>query len=289
MMDAEPSVSTAAILRISTFSLTISLHPVESAMVTHRGRPSGMAATVRVTATRIMNSHEGVSGCSGSLVPSATPTTNTTRHTAMAMYPSFTARSSRLCCRGLWPDLVSGRQLLDLALTGSGSPFSSTFGGASGSSSPPPSLSSAAMVPTRVRMPVATMMPTAVPALTLHEEKAMLSAVSFSATPGWRGFTLVDLATSSGSPVRSISLTRKSLALTHRTSAGTTSPVPSLTMSPRTRSLDSTCTSSPPLMTLEMGDWSEESASSASLALFSVTAAMVALMSTMIMMAMESM
>ena len=89
---------------------------------------------------------------------------------------------------------------------------------------------------------------------------------------------MVDLATSSGSPVRSISFTRRSLALTQRTSAGTTSPVPSLTMSPRTRSLDSTCTSSPPLMTVEMGDWSEESASSASLALFSVTAAMVALM-----------
>ena len=45
------------------------------------------------------------------------------------------------------------------------------------------------MVPTRVRMSVATMMPTAVPALTLQEENAMLSAVSFSGTPGTRGFT----------------------------------------------------------------------------------------------------
>ena len=66
-------------------------------MVTQRGRPSGIAATVRVTATRIMKSQEGVSGVSGSLVPSATPTMKTTTHTAMAMYPSFTARSSRLC------------------------------------------------------------------------------------------------------------------------------------------------------------------------------------------------
>jgi hypothetical protein len=128
MIDAEPSVSTAAILRMSTFSLTISLHPVESAMVTHRGRPSGIAATVRVTATRIMNSHEGVSGCSGSLVLSAIPTTKTTRHTAMAMYPSFTASASRLCCRGLWPDLVSGKQLLLFGFLAISLPFSSTCG-----------------------------------------------------------------------------------------------------------------------------------------------------------------
>lgn len=44
-----------------------------------------------------------------------------------------------------------------------------------------------------------------------------------------KNHTLVDLATSSGSPVRSISLTRKSSALMQRTSAGTTSPVPSFT------------------------------------------------------------
>ena len=41
-------------------------------------------------------------------------------------------------------------------------------------------------------------------------------------------------------------------------------------------------------MTVHMGDWREERASSASLALFSVTAAMVALIRMMMEMAMES-
>ena len=144
------------------------------------------------------------------------------------------------------------------------------------------------MEPTRVRIPVATTRPMQVPALTLQEEKAMLSAVSFSGWPGTRGLILVFLATSSGSPVRSISLTRKSLALMQRQSAGTTSPVPSLTTSPRTMFLDSMETSSPSRMTVHMGDWREERASSASLALFSVTAAMVALIRMMMVMAMES-
>ena len=160
---AHPRVSTEASRRTIAFCLAMARVPRESAIVTTPGRPSGIAATVRVTATRIMNSHEGVSGCSGSLVLSAMPTTKTTRHTAMAMYPSFTASASRLCCRGLWPDLVSGKQLLLFGFVAIVLPFSSTCGGASGSSSPPPSLSSAAMVPTRVRMPVATMMPTAGP------------------------------------------------------------------------------------------------------------------------------
>ena len=184
MIEADPRVSTAAILRIKTFSLTISLHPVLSAIVTQRGKPSGIAATVNVTATRIMNSHDGVSGVSGSLVFNARPTTNTTRHTAIAMYPIFTASASRLCCSGDWPALVSGKQdSFFLGFTMS-LPSASTAATASGSSSPPLLLSSAAIVPTRVRMPVATMIPIAVPALTSHEENAMLSAVSFSATPG---------------------------------------------------------------------------------------------------------
>ena len=44
------------------------LQPEDSEMVTHSGSPSGMAATVSVTATRIMNSQLGVSGSSGSLL-----------------------------------------------------------------------------------------------------------------------------------------------------------------------------------------------------------------------------
>mmetsp|Transcript_12110 Transcript_12110/g.29323 ORF Transcript_12110/g.29323 Transcript_12110/m.29323 type:complete len:313 (+) Transcript_12110:2473-3411(+) len=294
MMDAEPSVSTAASLRMSTFSLTISEQPEDRAMVTHRGSPSGIAATVRVTATRIMNSQDGVSGSSGSLVSSAMPTAKTPMHTAMAMYPIFRASASRLCCRGELLALVSGRQrsLFFSFFLGSGatpsSLVASPWGACSSSSSLVP-LRSAAMEPTRVRIPVATTMPTAAPALTSQLEKAMLSAVSFSAAPGTRGFTLVPLATSSGSPVSSISFTRRSFALSMRMSAGTTSPVPSLTISPRTRSLESTCTSCPSRMALVVGDCSDDSASSASLALFSVTAAMVALMSTMMVMAMESM
>ena len=87
-------------------------------------------------------------------------------------------------------------------------------------------------------------------------------------------------------------------------------------MSPLTRSAESTCTSSPSRITVEMGDCNDESAdtkqkkvsvgvwviaeaesggwerplpSSASFALFSVTAAIVALIRTIIRMAMESM
>merc|ERR1719454_1332038 len=82
---------------------------------------------------------------------------------------------------------------------------------------------------------------------------------------------------------------RRSEALMQRMSAGTTSPVSTLTMSPGTMSRDSMVISSPLRMTFDIGDCREESAARASLALFSVTAAMVALMSTMIMMAMESM
>mmetsp|Transcript_9495 Transcript_9495/g.34544 ORF Transcript_9495/g.34544 Transcript_9495/m.34544 type:complete len:256 (+) Transcript_9495:2290-3057(+) len=254
MMDAEPSVSTAAIFLTRTFSLTISAHPDVSAIVTHSGSPSGMAATVSVTATRIMKSHDGVSWSSGSFVFSDTPTMNTTVHTAMAMYPSFTASFSRFSCRGDCPDLVSGRHgsFFFFGLGAAPDAISSSVGSGPLSSSPV-ALRSAAIVPTRVRMPVATTRPRHAPAFTLHDENAMLSAVSFSGCPGTRGFTLVDLATSSGSPVRSISFTRRSFAVMQRTSAGTTSPVPSLTRSPRTMSLDSTLISSPSRINVEIG------------------------------------
>ena len=70
---------------MSTFSFTMVAHPEESESVTQSGSPSGMAATVSVTATSTMKSHDGVSGSSGSFVPMATPTMNTTTHTAIAM------------------------------------------------------------------------------------------------------------------------------------------------------------------------------------------------------------
>mmetsp|Transcript_25507 Transcript_25507/g.65670 ORF Transcript_25507/g.65670 Transcript_25507/m.65670 type:complete len:266 (-) Transcript_25507:333-1130(-) len=175
----------------------------------------------------------------------------------------------------------------DLDLPSSMSAASS--GMSSSSSSPPVSFSRAAMEPTRVFMPVATTMPTQVPAFTWQEENAMQSAVSFSGWPGIGGFTIVFLDTSSGSPVRSISFTRKSLVWMLRTSAGTTSPVFSLTMSPGTISRDAISTSSPSRTTRDIGDWREVSASRASLALFSVKAAILALRSTMIRIAMESM
>mmetsp|Transcript_5562 Transcript_5562/g.15792 ORF Transcript_5562/g.15792 Transcript_5562/m.15792 type:complete len:243 (-) Transcript_5562:1174-1902(-) len=53
--DAEPSVSTAAIFFTRTFSLlAICWQPRVREMVTQSGMPSGMAATARVTAMRIM-------------------------------------------------------------------------------------------------------------------------------------------------------------------------------------------------------------------------------------------
>mmetsp|Transcript_4308 Transcript_4308/g.10426 ORF Transcript_4308/g.10426 Transcript_4308/m.10426 type:complete len:307 (+) Transcript_4308:3577-4497(+) len=289
---ALPIVSHASRRRTRFWSAIILRMAKARPSVMASGRPSGMAATVSVTATRIMNSHEGVSGSSGSRVSSAMPTMNTMRQMAMAKYPMVTASFSRLTCSGDCPDLVSGMQLLAFFFLGAGGGTPASMSAAdcatATSSSSPEELSSAAMDPTRVCMPVATMMPTPVPALTLQEENAMLSAVSFSGTPGTAFFTLVFLATSSGSPVRSISLTRRSLALTMRRSAGTTSPVPSFTTSPGTRFTESTWTSSPPRITVVMGDCSEDSASRASFALFSVTAAIVALIITMMKMAMAS-
>jgi hypothetical protein len=209
----------------------------------------------------------------------------------MAMYPILMASASRLTWSGDWPAFVSGRQLfVFFFLLVCVPPFSMASGSTGPTTFSSPSwFRSAAIEPTRVFMPVATTTPTQVPAFTLHEEKAMLSAVSFSGWPEMGCLTTVFFATSSGSPVRSISFTRKSLVWMLRMSAGTTSPVLSFTMSPGTMSRELTSTSWPSRMTTEMGDCKEESASRASLALFSVTAAMVALMRTMIEMAIESM
>ncbi len=48
---AQPKVSTAGSWRITALCLLMRCTPTERAMVTTAGRPSGMAATARVTAT----------------------------------------------------------------------------------------------------------------------------------------------------------------------------------------------------------------------------------------------
>mmetsp|Transcript_14919 Transcript_14919/g.34281 ORF Transcript_14919/g.34281 Transcript_14919/m.34281 type:complete len:233 (+) Transcript_14919:326-1024(+) len=232
MTDAEPKVSTAASFRTSTFFFTMSLHPMDKEIVTQRGMPSGMAATASVTAMRIMYSQGAVSGFDGSVLFIATPKMKMTTQTKMAMMPMRPPKDSKLACKGVWFAEVSGRQR-------------HLFLGRSPSS---PAMSWA-MRPMRVPMPVSTTMPRPLPFVTLHPEKTMFSGVSFSASPSLRGLIFHVFATSSGSPVRAISLTFTSSASLSRRSAGTTSPVPSTTTSPRTTVGTSTLTSSPPRTT----------------------------------------
>jgi hypothetical protein len=90
MTDAEPKVSTAARRRTNTFFSTMAEQPLDREIVTQSGIPSGMAATARVTAIKIIHNQLGFSGLSGSVVSSANPTTKTTTHTPMAMKPILT-------------------------------------------------------------------------------------------------------------------------------------------------------------------------------------------------------
>merc|ERR1712076_87205 len=85
--DAEPNVSTAANFRTRTSFFTMSEHPIEREIVTQSGIPSGIAATARVTAMRIMYNHEGSSLLLGSLVSIVHPMTNTARQTTIARTP----------------------------------------------------------------------------------------------------------------------------------------------------------------------------------------------------------
>mmetsp|Transcript_13613 Transcript_13613/g.16507 ORF Transcript_13613/g.16507 Transcript_13613/m.16507 type:complete len:333 (+) Transcript_13613:2387-3385(+) len=91
--DAHPRVSTAAIRRTRTFFLTISEHPVLSEIVTHNGIPSGIAATAKVTAIRIMYNQGSDSGLSRSFTSSATPMMNTIKQTTIAKIPILTPKS----------------------------------------------------------------------------------------------------------------------------------------------------------------------------------------------------
>mmetsp|Transcript_32396 Transcript_32396/g.100247 ORF Transcript_32396/g.100247 Transcript_32396/m.100247 type:complete len:362 (+) Transcript_32396:214-1299(+) len=126
------------------------------------------------------------------------------------------------------------------------------------------------------------------PALTVHDEKIIVSSVSFVAWPGFLGLTTCVFETSSDSPVRSISLTFRSALSQTRQSAGTTSPTLSNTRSPTTSAADSTSDSWPSRTTRDAGADSASSASSAPFAAFSVDAAMPALRNTMMKMAMAS-
>mmetsp|Transcript_19000 Transcript_19000/g.42742 ORF Transcript_19000/g.42742 Transcript_19000/m.42742 type:complete len:250 (-) Transcript_19000:435-1184(-) len=232
--------------------------PLESEMVTQRGMPSGMAATARVTEMRIMYSQVGFSRSSGSFVLRMRPTMKTTRQTQIAKTPIHMPRFCRACCRGVWLPETSGRQPPH-------APFFLSF----------PRLRRPAIVPTRVFMPVKRTTALAEPLVTLHPEKAQFSGVSFPLA-----LVLVFFCTSSGSPVNGISLTFKSEASKRRTSAGTMSPTPKRTISPGTIVLLFGSTSFPSRISLAEGEDIFESFSSASLAEFSVTAAMPALRMT---------
>mmetsp|Transcript_100079 Transcript_100079/g.137757 ORF Transcript_100079/g.137757 Transcript_100079/m.137757 type:complete len:250 (-) Transcript_100079:297-1046(-) len=225
--EAEPSVSTAASLRTSTFLVTISLQPMDSEMVTQSGIPSGMAATARVTAMRIMYSQAGLSGFEGSVRSMATPMMKMATQTTMARTPMRPPSFSRFCCSGVALPEVSGRQ-------------KHVFFAA-----PPGPAISCAMRPMRVCMPMSVTMPLPLPLVTLQPEKTQFAGVSFSGSPSFLALIFHVFTTSSGSPVRAISLTLMSSASNMRMSAGTTSPVPRTTMSPRTTHGTSTFTSLP--------------------------------------------
>mmetsp|Transcript_28490 Transcript_28490/g.92347 ORF Transcript_28490/g.92347 Transcript_28490/m.92347 type:complete len:221 (-) Transcript_28490:431-1093(-) len=147
-------------------------------------------------------------------------------------------------------------------------------------------LSSAAMRPTRVSIPVSTTTATACPCAQVVEEKAMFIGVSLpsSLTPPAVAF----LDTSTGSPVSSISFTLKPVAEISRTSAGTTLPVSSSSTSPRTSCALGTSRRSPSRITTHEASPMRASASSALLAERSLYVATVALSKMMMMTATPS-
>mmetsp|Transcript_5337 Transcript_5337/g.12637 ORF Transcript_5337/g.12637 Transcript_5337/m.12637 type:complete len:248 (+) Transcript_5337:2101-2844(+) len=212
--EAEPRVSTAAIFRTNTSCSTISEQPMDKEMVTQRGMPSGIAATARVTEIKIMYNQAALSGFVGSLRSVTQPIMKIPTQMMIARMPMRAPSLLRLCWSGVWLPDVSGKQKHVVF----------------GPSSPAMSL---AIRPMRVPIPVSVTNPRPAPLVTLQPEKAIVSGVSFSG-PSFFSFTLLVLVTSSGSPVKAISLTLKSLASKRRRSAGTTSPTPRTTMSPAT-------------------------------------------------------
>mmetsp|Transcript_69054 Transcript_69054/g.192227 ORF Transcript_69054/g.192227 Transcript_69054/m.192227 type:complete len:248 (+) Transcript_69054:1181-1924(+) len=238
----------------------MSEQPMESEIVTQSGMPSGMAATASVTDMRIMYSQEGLLKSDGFFVLRATPSAKTTTQTPMASTPMRDPKASTFACKGVAFEDVSGKHPHR---------FFPVF---------PSSAIRRAMPPMRVFMPVATTMPLALPLVTLQPENTMVSGVSFSPSPDV--FFFANFATSSGSPVRHISLTFKSSASYRRMSAGTTSPVPKSTMSPDTSVVVSILSSTPPRSTETVACDIFDNASRASPALFSVYAAIPAFRST---------
>mmetsp|Transcript_72586 Transcript_72586/g.210077 ORF Transcript_72586/g.210077 Transcript_72586/m.210077 type:complete len:272 (-) Transcript_72586:152-967(-) len=185
-------------------------------------------------------------------------------HTMIEIMPMRAPNLSKFFCNGVWFAVVSGKH--------------PHFLGCSCVESP---AISAAMRPMRVDMPTSTTIPFALPLVTQEPEKTMFSGVSFSGPSPCFIFTFVFFATSSGSPVRAISLTLRSSESDKRRSAGTTSPVPRTTRSPRTTLRVSTLTSTPLRITEIAGCDILDKASRASPALNSVHAAIPALMMTM--------
>mmetsp|Transcript_2472 Transcript_2472/g.5689 ORF Transcript_2472/g.5689 Transcript_2472/m.5689 type:complete len:214 (-) Transcript_2472:504-1145(-) len=179
-------------------------------MVMHSGMPSGIPATAKVTATRIMYIQLGLSGNSGSFVPMPTPAMKTAEAMTIAAMPIRAPSLSTFSWSGVL--LLVEPQL---HLPASSSSFAIIW----------------AISPIRVSIPVATTTPVHRPLATGHPEKAMFSGVSFVCS-----LILMFLGTSSGSPVRAFSSTFRSLVDRSLKSAGTTSPVSKTTTSPRTTS-----------------------------------------------------
>mmetsp|Transcript_47545 Transcript_47545/g.103634 ORF Transcript_47545/g.103634 Transcript_47545/m.103634 type:complete len:242 (+) Transcript_47545:103-828(+) len=176
----------------------------------------------------------------------------TTPQIRMANTPIRAPRLPMFSCKGVLFSALEGRQ-----------------------AQPPLSLSSEAIIsaisPMRVSIPVATTTPLHLPLATGHPEKTMFSGVSLVCS-----LILVFLDTSSGSPVKAFSSTFKSAAVISRRSAGTTSPVSSRMMSPRTTSTVGMLTTSPPRITETSGCDNFARASKALPAAFSVYAAIPA-------------
>mmetsp|Transcript_20677 Transcript_20677/g.66370 ORF Transcript_20677/g.66370 Transcript_20677/m.66370 type:complete len:329 (-) Transcript_20677:177-1163(-) len=276
---ADPSVSTAGSLRTSTLRFTISAVPSARQMVTHNGRPSGTALTASETATMIICSHDGLSGCSGSRCPRTVPTTKTVTHATIANALTTKPSLCSFCCSGvrLGPFRLPARC--------DDGPWPTSFPPAA---VPPvaPAFSSAAIRPTRVRIPVSTTTASALPCAHVVEENAMLTGVSLLSSTVPSAVALFD--TSTGSPVSSISLTLNPVAETRRTSAGTTLPVSRKITSPCTSADDATSVRSPSRSTVHDASPRRASASSALLAERSLWVATPALTRMMIMTATPS-
>ena len=118
-----------------------------------------------------------------------------------------------------------------------------------------------AILPISVLMPVAVTTAAALPAVTRQPEYTQL-ALSPSGTSA-ENCAAASFSAGTLSPVKELSSTARLSERMRRASAGTMSPVLSMTISPGTSSSGSVSRTSPPRSTRHMGEESEESASSA--------------------------